>query len=223
MYNSVALTNPVIVQSVNGPDATIIQPYPWQGRCAYVGNNAILAGFTLTGGHAARVEIPTKSKAAVAYGASRVEWSATAWLPEIRPTFTAVELIRALLQLRVHKQFPQIFRRNRPQGGGVFGGTLYNCTIISNLATIANAAGGGASQSTLYNCILTGNLAKYNNTACNGGGANLSTLYNCTVSGNTAIVTEAVQIRVLFMAAHWLAIQPLSVVAATPIHFGTAF
>ena len=49
MYNNLALTNPVVVQSVNGPGATTIQPF--QGRCAYVGSNAILSGFTLTGGH----------------------------------------------------------------------------------------------------------------------------------------------------------------------------
>ena len=49
-YNAMALTNPVVVQSVNGPGATTIQPY--QGRCAYVGNNAILSGFTLMYGQA---------------------------------------------------------------------------------------------------------------------------------------------------------------------------
>ena len=50
MYNNLALTNPVVVQSVNGPGVTTI--WPNQGRCAYVGNDAILSGFTLTGGHA---------------------------------------------------------------------------------------------------------------------------------------------------------------------------
>jgi hypothetical protein len=187
MYNSVALTNPVIVQSVNGPDATIIQPYPWQGRCAYVGNNAILAGFTLTGGHAAPGGNPYQEQS-----------GGGVWC---EPGGMVSNCVVAGNQAYVYGGgayqgtfYNCVFTNNSlkfsgaiaPQGGGVFGGTLYNCTIISNLATIANAAGGGASQSTLYNCILTGNLAKYNNTACNGGGANLSTLYNCTVSGNTA-------------------------------------
>jgi hypothetical protein len=184
MYNCVALTNPVIVQSVNGPDATIIQPYPWQGRCAYVGNNAILSGFTLTGG-----------RAAPGGDISKEQSGGGVWC---EPGGMVSNCVVAGNQAYVYGGgayqgtfYNCVFRNNyllasAAQGGGVFGGTLYNCTIISNLLATANAAGGGASQSTLYNCTLTGNLAKFGNSSCNGGGANLSTLYNCTVSGNTA-------------------------------------
>jgi hypothetical protein len=51
--NRVALTNPVVVRSVNGPQVTTIfggyGSIP-QTRCAWVGDGAILSGFTLTHG-----------------------------------------------------------------------------------------------------------------------------------------------------------------------------
>ena len=58
-------------------------------------------------------------------------------------------------------------------GGGVSGGTLYNCTLTGN----SGSYGGGASGGTLYNCTLT----------CNSrGGAYGCTLYNCTLTANSA-------------------------------------
>ena len=86
------------------------------------------------------------------------------------------------------------------EGGGVWGGTLYNCTLSGNSADVGGAArgstlydctltgnsarvGGGASDCTLYNCSLSGNSAM---SGGNGGGADSSTLYNCTVVGNAA-------------------------------------
>ena len=55
MSNRVAITKPVTVRSVNGPAMTIIQGAGPMGdsavRCAYVGTNAVLSGFTLTKGH----------------------------------------------------------------------------------------------------------------------------------------------------------------------------
>ncbi len=61
-------------------------------------------------------------------------------------------------------------------GGGAYGGTLYNCTLRNNLATF----GGGVRGSTLYNCTLVGNSAAYD------AGAYCSTLYNCALTGNAA-------------------------------------
>ena len=66
-------------------------------------------------------------------------------------------------------------------GGGVWGGTLNNCTISGNSALGNNPNGGGAILSTLNNCTLTGNSAN------NGGGAYHCILNNCTLSGNTAV------------------------------------
>lgn len=62
-------------------------------------------------------------------------------------------------------------------GGGVYGGTLNNCTLSRNWVI---ETGGGAFYSTLNNCTLSGNHAQ------NGGAARESTLNNCTLSGNSA-------------------------------------
>ena len=92
-------------------------------------------------------------------------------------------------------------------GGGVYLGTLSNCTVSSNSVVFAGS-GGGAYNSTLLNCTITGNstlvnggsgagavggfLANctINNNVCNGsgstvgGGVSGSVLTNCTLSGN---------------------------------------
>ena len=55
LINRVALTNAITVMSVNGPQQTVIMGRGPLGqsaiRCAYVGSNSTLAGFTLTNGH----------------------------------------------------------------------------------------------------------------------------------------------------------------------------
>ena len=180
-YNTVALTNPVVVQSVNGPGTTTIPGY--QGRCAYVGNDAILNGFTLTDGQALYSGDVYKEQS-----------GGGVWCePGGVVTNCVVAGNRAYAYGGGAYQgtfYNCVFTNNSlwanaAQGGGVFGGTLYNCTIISNSLMSGSAAGGGVSQSTLHNCILTGNSAPNYYSGRNGGGANLSTLYNCTVSGNS--------------------------------------
>ena len=60
-------------------------------------------------------------------------------------------------------------------GGGVYFGTLSNCTLTGNRANY----GGGAQASTLNNCMLMAN-----STGFMGGGAAACTLNNCTLAGN---------------------------------------
>jgi hypothetical protein len=85
-------------------------------------------------------------------------------------------------------------------GGGVKGGTLYDCILTGNEAL--SGIGGGAAISTLNNCVLIGNKARLygggaehctlnhcvliGNTANAGGGAGGSTLNNCVLVGNMA-------------------------------------
>jgi hypothetical protein len=84
------------------------------------------------------------------------------------------------------------------QGGGTYGGILYNCTLVGNSSIIF---GGGAFVSTLNDCTLAGNTATNggaaayctlnrciltNNQARFGGGADHCTLNNCAVIGNSA-------------------------------------
>jgi len=62
-------------------------------------------------------------------------------------------------------------------GGGVYGGTLNNCTLSGNTAT---HYGGGANDSILNNCLLSGNRA------ATGGGVAYGRLNNCVLTGNSA-------------------------------------
>ena len=69
-------------------------------------------------------------------------------------------------------------------GGGVNGGTLYNCRLTGNAAG-GIGYGGGACESTLYNCRLTGNTAGRSDDG-GGGGSFGGTLNNCELIGNGA-------------------------------------
>jgi len=63
-------------------------------------------------------------------------------------------------------------------GGGSARGTLHNCIISGNSAS---SYGGGSYFGTLNNCTLTGNSTDYR-----GGGSSFGTLHNCIVYFNTA-------------------------------------
>ena len=64
-------------------------------------------------------------------------------------------------------------------GGGAFGGTLNDCSLIGNTAF----SGGGARNCVLNNCTVFGNSSPYSGGA--GGGASWSTLNNCIVRSNS--------------------------------------
>jgi hypothetical protein len=67
-------------------------------------------------------------------------------------------------------------------GGGVYSGTLIDCSLLRNSAV----DGGGAYHSILNDCTLTGNSAtRYGGGAC-GDEYNSCTLSNCTITGNSA-------------------------------------
>ena len=180
MSNRVAVTKPVTVRSVNGPEATIIKGSgaisPAAIRCVYLTNGAVLAGFTLTNG-------------------------ATQFSGNIHTNQSGGGLWCEGPSVIVSNC---VLTGNAAQvGGGVFGGTLNNCVVAGNYAwdddggggayasklddcvVKGNGAyyrGGGAAKSTLNNCMVTGNEARYEN----GGGALLCNLTNCTVTGNSA-------------------------------------
>jgi len=168
--NRVAVTKPVVVQSLNGPAQTIIAG---QGatngapavQCVYLTNRAVLAGFTLTNG--------------VAQGNGGGVWCAS---------FTAVVSNCVIVG------------NTASSGGGAAYGTLNNCTLsgnsayscggaysalLNNCALLGNTAysdAGGALASALNNCTLTGNTAY-----TNGGGACSSVLNNCIAYDNWAL------------------------------------
>ena len=181
--NRVVISRLVYVQSVNGPEATVIQGYQEPDtingydtvRCVYLADGASLAGFTLTQG----ATLPDGS------------W----WIADYERNGGGVwcESGNSLVSNCVFTGNSAV-----SAGGGISGGTLNNCTLNNNTATY----GGGANNCALNDSTLTGNSAFFNgggaisctlngctlvnNSAYYGGGADSSTLQSCVLSGNTA-------------------------------------
>jgi hypothetical protein len=175
--NRVVLTNAITLTSVNGAQSTTIVGGN-STRCAYVGSNSVLMGFTLTSGRARNSGNTNESNGGGA-------WCVTGGVISncvIVGNFSGYSPIGGL-------------------GGGVFGGTIFNSTLTNNNAYY----GGGAAQAVLFNCTIVTNgwlspsggdggglyqgtasnctlAANYSNTGA--AGATLSTLFNCSVSGN---------------------------------------
>jgi len=180
LTNLVAIDKPITVESIAGAEATIIQATGTSGtaplRCAYVGDDAVLSGFTLTGGTTYEwyegYDYSNETSAAGAYCAPSavvnhciLSNNASSW-----------------------------------SGGAVLGGTLKDCILTGNIGY----DGGGAYQSTLNRCILQHNYAFMvggGGSACElnqclvcsntaqfgGGGIHGGVANNCTVVGNHSI------------------------------------
>jgi hypothetical protein len=152
IYRAVNVDKPLLLQSVNGPRVTIIDPVR-QSRCAYLTNGTSLAGFWLRHG------------AADLFGGGVYCTSSNVFLTNCVITDNTV--------------YTNSNGSVVGSGGGVYGGTLYNCLVASNSAAVY---GGGAIASTLYNCTVTGNHANRR-----GGGVYSSAATNCIVYTNTAV------------------------------------
>jgi len=183
LTNRVAVTKPVTVLSVNGPNATMISGYQVPGstngdsaiRCVYLTNGATLSGFTLVGG-------ATRTLGGDADNSGGGVWCAS----------TAAVLSNCIV----------LANYSGNGGGGVYNGTLYDCTVASNSVIAGRGWGGGVWGSTLTRCLLRGNSAQgsgggayqasllncilFDNLAFTGGGTFDCTLNNCTVVGNRA-------------------------------------
>ena len=194
VYQSIIVDRAVALQSVNGPDVTVISGISTSGGlscCSILADGSSLDGFTLRDG--SNSEYPYLMDGGGASCAS-----------------TNVVLTNCT-----------ITGNSAREAGGVYGGTLYNCTISSNTATYYGGAG-GAKNSVLYHCVLVnnygasgggasgcelhfceieGNSSYYwgggivggaayncvfrsNSVTQVGGGAAYSSLYNCLLTGN---------------------------------------
>ena len=162
LTNRVAVTTPLTLQSVNGPDATIIEGYQMPVtangnaavRCVYLASGASLNGFTLTNG-------------------------ATRTSSDIHGGGVYCQSVSATVSNSVVIGNSAYFF-----GGGVYQGTLTGCSLRTNIAYV----GGGAYQSVLTDCSVIGNEAR-NGTAgssASGGGAYKGLLRNCQIIGNVA-------------------------------------
>ncbi len=164
LSNRVALTKPVVLQSVNGPHVTLIvgaaDPGGGNGpsavRCAYVTNGAVIAGFTLTNGHTLDGEGGNGGGVLLDYGGTLNNC--------------------------------MIISNSAVAGGGAHlasGGTLNNCMLSDNLANVYGAGAFLGPGGSLNNCTLRGNTSYSDGGGayCGGGG----TLNNCILWGNTAV------------------------------------
>jgi len=195
MTNRVAVTKPVTVRSVNGPDATQIVGYQVPGtrngpaavRCVYLANGVVLAGFTLTngatqaGGSGGGVWCEGPSAVVsncVLTGNSAGWWGGGA---------SGGTLSHCTLRGNSADSGGASYYGTLDTceltgnsagwwGGGAYGGTLDHCTLTGNSAF----RGGGAHNGTLNSCVLV------DNSATTGGGAGNSTLIRCTLTGNSA-------------------------------------
>lgn len=167
LINRVIVDKPITIRSANGPGQTVIKGSHQPGasdpsyaatRCVYLCNGAVLNGFTVTNGATREFFNPG--------------WEGDGggiWCQSESAVVTNCTITGSYAEHR---------------GGGVFGGTLKNCTVVGNMAH----SGAGAAQSKLINCMLSGNPGSgfgYRKPYY-GGGAYESTLTNCTVSGNWA-------------------------------------
>ena len=156
LVNRVAANKPVVIESVNGPAVTIIQgvvsPAASAIRAVYLTNGAVLNGFTVKNGGTHNTN--------------------NFFLEQV-----GGGVFCESLDVRITNC---IITGNHSYGeaGGVFRGTLYNCTLNGNSAGPKDGEGGGAVSSSLNNCTLSGNSATW------GGGAMYCGLSNCIVSGN---------------------------------------
>ena len=206
LTNRIAITKAITVRSVNGPNMTVIRgSEAWYGgngegaiRCAYVTNEAVLAGFSLTDGHTRILgdwekeqsgggvwcETPSAVlRNCVLIGNSSASYGGgTCFGTLYNCTLSGNSAVYggggAAHALLYHCK---LTGNSSYVGGGAYAGTLLRCTLKSNFA---DYRGGGTYESTLYNCTLTGNSANDS-----GGGTSYGTLYNCTLTGNLADLT----------------------------------
>ncbi len=195
--NRVAVDRPLILQSVNGPQFTVIlgRPARWNTnldsaiRCVYLANGASLSGFVLTNGGAwIGGGVRCESEAAVVSNCVIVGNSARDGGGASGGTLNYCTLRGnsasdyggganggALNFCTLDANSTK--GGNNPYGGGACNATLRNCTLTANSAL----SGGGTMFSRLVNCIVTANSVEGG-----GGGAYEGTLNNCTLTGNSA-------------------------------------
>ena len=180
-FNRVDVGKPLNLRSVNGPQFTTIAGANGFFRCVYLTNNATLSGFTLTNG---------VSLDAIGGGV----WCAAS-------NAVVSDCVISGNQALAYYYW-------EAYGGGAYGGTLNNCTLVGNSSRyvpgdgdygtgLLLVCGGGAAYCTLNHCTVSQNSAaaadfwsNADDAQAYGGGAYQCTLNNCTLTGNLASVTS---------------------------------
>jgi hypothetical protein len=200
--NRVSVNKAIIVQSVNGPNATLIQgardPVSTNGlaaiRCVWLTNNAIISGFALENG-ATRNATTSTNPSMDGGGVCGSTTNAMVYNCIIATNYASnlgggayrVTLNNCVLTGNTAVGVPASINASAGSGGGAESCSLVNCLIKQNSAFQNN--GGGVDNCNLKNCALVGNSGGMNG---DGAAANGGTLINCTVSGNIAWSLQSV-------------------------------
>ena len=194
--NRVAITEAITVISVNGCEKTIIQGAGPMGenavRCAYIGDNALLSGFTLTNGNTGTEGFTDRLGGGALCGSAGILSNCTlsgnsaddmgggvydGLLYNCTISGNAVSNMGGGASYSTLYDCMLESNSADSLGGGTYGGTLYHCTLTGNSAS---NFGGGAANGQLYHCTLSRNSSSY------GGGAHNGTLYDCMLVSNSA-------------------------------------
>jgi hypothetical protein len=185
-YNRVAVRKPLLLQSVNGPNVTIIQGDSGPTRCVYLTNGAVLSGFTLTNG---------STWGSAVYGVDSFDSAGAAvYCPSTNAIITNCVMVGNKSfwvggGTRQGTLISCVLSNNTAElGGGIYQSVLNNCLLIANRCSdsIVNGnstlGGGGAYQGILNNSAIVGNSSD-----ASGGGIYQAFVNNCTVCGNSAV------------------------------------
>ncbi|MDD4737238.1 MAG: VCBS repeat-containing protein, partial [Kiritimatiellae bacterium] len=202
--NRVAVTNPITVRSVNGPEQTEIHGARDEGstnrygcgsnavRGVYLGDGAVLSGFTVAAGRSGESEtnrygggVFCRSTEAlisncVVVGNAALRDGGGVWKGTV--THSDVEYNEAASYgggtYQSVVRHSRIIGNRAETGGGMAQGEAQNCLLVDNEAT---QAGGGSSHSDLESCTVIAN------SAVEAGGADDGTLVNTILYYNDAL------------------------------------
>jgi hypothetical protein len=177
LTNRLVVNKAVVVQSINGPAATVIEGTRPAGdtaiRCVYLTSNASLIGFTLTNGATRGAgDLLTERSGGGAWCEST-----NCLVANCLFISNAVTVCGGGLFSGTSSNCSFAYNSAATNGGACFGGVLTSCTLLTNCAL----NGGGACSNTLSGCTLIGNYATNS-----GGGAFGGVLTSCTLTTNRA-------------------------------------
>ncbi|HUA64979.1 MAG TPA: choice-of-anchor Q domain-containing protein [Alphaproteobacteria bacterium] len=186
LTNRLVINKAITVESVNGPAVTLIVGNSILGssaiRCVFMGNNAVLAGFTVTNGGTLNSGDFFLDESGGGIWATNSD--------------TGVIVSNCVLTGNIAEGIgggaydvsictSSIVHNSAFEGGAVgYDGTFTNFPIVTNCLIANNSAsayGGGAFGAELENCIVIQNVASW------GGGVEAgSGIYGCLIASNTA-------------------------------------
>jgi hypothetical protein len=181
--NRVAVTQPMLLQSINGPAVTIIKGKATTQfgdgiRCLYLADGATLDGFTLTNGSGGVRCESTNATVVNCVIAGNFAGSGALYSGTANNCYFYSNTAAHLGEVAYCVLTSCTFSNNSAMDGG---GAAYNCVLNSCVLAANSAQGGGAAlSSTLHDCLLIGN------SAIGGGAAEECTLNNCILRNNVA-------------------------------------